>query len=309
MLAARLKNIFFILMATQVASVSVAFAFWCCVVMTMVEASPQESFDAVLCLGAAFFVATVGFLFIFYKRIVRFDGAHHSLTSRCRIAAQKVILVVGAASALAGLLFISTRIALIMAGFTVMTMALIGILHWISCHLLHRLYNLPHNKIKVLVLGMNGRTKAFCQVINDTGHLGAEVHGYLDEREMEGAPARYLGTIDDISVILRSQVIDMVSIFLPIRTYYDTIDKIMGICRFYGVTSYIVGNVFAADTLHRVPTSINDFGNMAFSSASIDYVGLAVKRLFDIVCALAGLVILSPLLLAIAIFIKIVSRG
>lgn len=309
MLAARLKNIFFTLLATQVASVSVSFVFWCYVVLMDGTTEPNDIIVTLFFLVAAFFLSAVCFLVLFYKRMVRFSNIRHSITAGGIISAQMVLLVVGILSVIIALWCGTPHTPLVMAGFTVMTMVLVAILHMISSHLLRRLYNHPRNKLKVLVLGMNHRTKEFCQIIQDTEHMGAEVHGYLDVREFEGAPVKYLGTIDDLGNVLRSQVIDMASIFLPIRSFYDAIDLIIETCGFYGVTSYIVGNVFEADTIKRVPTSINDFGNMAYSSTTVDYVGLAFKRIFDFFSSLAGLIVLSPLFLLIAVYIKIVSRG
>jgi exopolysaccharide biosynthesis polyprenyl glycosylphosphotransferase len=309
MLAARLKNIFFTLLAIQIASVAVSFAFACRLVLAETADDSHAAAITMVFLVAAFFISSVSFLILFYKRMVRFSNVHRSVTYGGLFSAQCVLLIVGAAAVLLSLYCREPYAAKLLAGFTGVAMVLCAALHLISSHLLYRLYNHPRNKLKVLVLGMNRRTKEFCKIIKDTEHMGAEVYGYLDVRDVEGAPVRYLGTIDDLGVILRSEVIDMVSIFLPIRSFYDAIDLIIETCGFYGVTSYIVGNVFEADTIKRVPTSINDFGNMAYSSTTIDYVGLAFKRVFDFFAALAGLVVLSPVLLGVAAYIKMVSKG
>ena len=309
MLAARLKNIFFTLLAIQIASVSVSFVFWCYIVLFEAPADGHDAVITLFFLVAAFFISAVSFLILFYKRMVSFSNVHHSVTYGGLASAESVLLIVGAALLLFSLLRGNAHAAKLLAGFTGLAVVLCAALHLIASHLLYRLYNHPRNKLKVLVLGMNRRTEEFCQIIKDTGHMGADVYGYLDVREVEGAPTRYLGTIDDLGVILRSEVIDMVSIFLPIRSFYDAIDLIIETCGFYGVTSYIVGNVFEADTIKRVPTSINDFGNMAYSSTTVDYVGLAFKRVFDFFAGLAGLIVLSPIMLGVAAYIKLVSKG
>lgn len=309
MLAARLKNIFFTLLATQIASVSIAFVLWCYIVLADDSSPTRDVIVTVFFLVAEFFIAAVSALVLFYKKMVRFTNITYSVTSGGIIDAMLALLIVGCLSLILAFVYGTPHTPIVVAGFTLTTMALILILHMIGSSVLRRLYNHPRNKLKVLVLGMNHRTEEFCQIVKDTAHLGAEVHGYLDVKPVEGAPVRYLGTIDDLGVILRGEVIDMASIFLPIRSFYDTIDIIIETCGFYGVTSYIVGNVFEADTIKRVPTSISDFGNMAYSSTTVDYVGLAIKRLFDIFSSLAGLIVLSPLLLGVAVFIKLVSRG
>ncbi len=309
MLAARLKNIFFMLLATQIISVSAAFVFSCSVVL---GEAPVDGHDAIVGLFhviAAFFVTVVSFLVLFYKHMIRFNTAHSSLTYGCLISSQCVLLTVGALGAVVAFLHSDPHAAKLLAGFTGMSMFFCALLHLLGSHLLHRFYNHPNNKLRVLVLGMNERTRDFCKIIKDTEHMGAEVFGYLDLREYPGSGVRYLGTLNDLDSILRGQVIDMVSVFLPVRTFYDEIDRIIEICGFYGITSYIVGNVFEADTIRRVPTSINDFGNMAYSSTTVDYVGLAFKRVFDILAAIAGMIVCFPVMLCVAAYIKLASRG
>ncbi|MDR1744874.1 MAG: hypothetical protein LBS30_03880, partial [Planctomycetota bacterium] len=294
MIAARLKNIFFTLLVTQIASASIAFVLCGYVVLNHEAASTHEDIVSLFYLITAFFASTVCFLILFYKRMVRFDNARRSVTASGIVSAEKAILCAGAAAAIAAVLLGAPHSLPFLAGVTATTMILVALLHVISCSLLHRLYNHPNNKLKVLVLGMNRRAVEFCTIIGDTEHIGAEILGYLDVRELPEAPVKYLGGIDALENTLRSEVIDMASIFLPVRSFYDVVDHVIETCGFYGVTSYIVGNVFEAANIKRVPTSINDFGNMAFSSTTVDYVGLALKRVFDFLSCMAGLAVLSP---------------
>lgn len=310
MLAARLKNIFFMLLATQVVSVTASFVFWCSVVLGEAPADGHDAIVGLFHLIAAFFVTVVSFLVLFYKHMIRFSGMNSSVTYGGLVSAQSVLILVGGLGmGVAWLAEGDAHSAKLLGGFTGLSMLICAALHLTGSYFVHRYYNNPNNKISVLVLGMNSRTREFCKIIRNTQHLGAEVFGYLDEREGKNADIRYLGKLEDLDSILKGQVIDMVSVFLPVRTFYDDIDRIIDVCGFYGITSYIVGNVFEADSIRRVPTSINDFGNMAYSTTTVDYVGLAVKRVFDFVAALAGLLLFSPVMLCVAAYIKLVSRG
>ncbi len=309
MLAARLKNIFFTLLMTQILSVLLAFVLWCYMVRSEGIGSKSETATSLYFLEGVFFLAVICFLVFFFRKMTRFRSDNDSVTVGIITDAEVVLLTVGVVSIFAAYLYGTERTPWVIVGFTLTGMAFIFLLHFLASSLLHKIYNLPRNKLKVLVVGMNHRTKAFCQIIRGTSHLGAEVHGYLDAKPGGGAPVRDRGGVDDLGVILRSEVIDMTAIFLPIRSYYDTIDHIIDTCGFYGVTSYLIGNVFDADIARRVPTSINDFGNMAYSTITVDYAGLAFKRILDFLAALAALLFFSPLLLAIAVYIKLVSPG
>lgn len=309
MLAARLKNIFFTMLAIKIVGISLSFVFWC---YTILRSPPSSDDDDVVVtvffLMAVFFLALIGFAVIFYKKTIRFHN-FHSITSETFRTAQITMFLIGAVFWVLSELYGTEQTSLVVAGFTILSMLLIGVLHGIGSILLRILYNLPRNKLNVLALGMNSRTREFCQIVHDTPHLGAEVRGYLDVREMENAPVPYLGAIDNLGVIMRTEVIDLAFIFLPIRSFYDTVDIIIETCGFYGVTSCIVGNIFEAENVKKQPFGINDFGNIAFSSTSVDYIGLWTKRMLDVVASAIGLLLLSPMLAAVAVYIKCVSRG
>ncbi len=312
MLAARLKVIFFTFLVTEILSTLISMVFWCGVIVRRHAASDptSDTIADLFFLLSPFFISVIGFLIIFYRRMVHFIKENQSVANRGLLSAEVVLLCAGGVSLIMTTFYGTPHSSIVVLGFTLMAMVLALVLHLVSAYFLGKWYNHPRNKLNVLVLGMNYRTKQFCQIINKTLHIGAEVCGYLDEREVEDAPSRYLGTLDDLDKVLRARVVDMVSIFLPIRSFYDTIGDIIKTCGFYGVTSYLVGNVFEAhDGIRRVQTSINDFGNMAYSATSADYVGLVMKRVFDVVAAAFGLILLSPLLLGIAVFIKVSSKG
>lgn len=308
MLAARLRNIFVTMLAIQIVGISLSFVFWCYIILRSPTVPAGAVMATVFFLMAVFFLAMISFTVIFYKKMIRFHN-FHSVTSESFTAAQIALFLVGVVFWLLSELHWAEGTSVVIAGFTLLSMFLITLLHGIGTCLLRRLYNLPRNKLGVLALGMNSRTREFCQIIRDTPHLGAEVRGYLDVREMEDAPVPYLGTIDNLGVIMRTEVIDMAFIFLPIRSFYDTVDIIIETCGFYGVTSCIVGNIFEAENVKKQPFSINDFGNIAFSSTSVDYIGLWSKRMLDILASALGMLLLSPMLAAVALYVKCVSRG
>lgn len=312
MIAARLKNIFFMLLASQIACVSVSVVFWCFVILRDERDDPVGAHGTIatlFILAAAFFISVVSFLVFFYRRMVRFSRMRRSVTYGGLISTFGVLLAVTVISLPVTLLTSEIRAVEFTAAFAGTAMLLYAFLHAVGGRILRKIYNHPRNRLNVLVLGMNNRTLEFCQIIKNTKHIGAEVHGYLDVREFPDAPVPYLGALGDLDAVLRNQVIDMVSIFLPVRSFYDAIDKIIETCGFYGVTSFIVGNVFEATSIRRVPTSISDFGSMAYSSTTVDYVGLAVKRAFDVIASAAGLIVLSPVMLCVAAYIKLSSKG
>ncbi|MDR1612654.1 MAG: sugar transferase [Planctomycetota bacterium] len=309
MLAARLKNIFFTLLATDVFSSCVAFVVWCSIIYHRPASYGFTPVGAVFFLTALFLLNIFGFLIAFYHKIVYCSSFSHSVTRGGFIEAQINVAVLGAF--FLGLVeyFSGGRIWLLTAGYTATTMILITLTHMAATRFLKKLYNAPGNKLSILLVGMNRRTGDFSSILNSTPHLGCEIRGYLDYEAAENSPLPFLGLPDRLDGILKGEVVDVIFIFLPVRSFYDDIQKVIETAAFYGVTAHIVGNVFEADGIKKTPLCINDFGSMAFSSTSVNHFSLGVKRIFDIAVSFLALVFISPLLLLIAVFIKIRAGG
>lgn len=186
-------------------------------------------------------------------------------------------------------------------------MILIIISHAICGLVFNKIYNRPENKVKVLVAGMNHRARNFCATLQASPHLGIEVRGYIDAEQRSNAGLAYAGGLDDLGDILRQEVIDVVFIFLPVRSFYDEIHKIIEITGFYGVTAHIIGNVFEAECMRKHSLCINDLVAMAFSSTTEDYFGLSVKRIMDVVIASVALIALFPVFILLGLFILLVD--
>ncbi|MDR0361571.1 MAG: sugar transferase [Planctomycetota bacterium] len=309
MLAARLKNIFFSLLVIEMLGCSASFMGWCYHIHLHDNIAAYDTNITVFFLIAIFFIAVVFFFILFFQKILRFSSFTTSVSWGGFLDAQILLAALGLA--FAGIAWFNGIVGAptVMLGFSGVAMAIIMALHLVVSTLLRKSYNHPRNKLRILVVGMNNRTRAFCGVLQTTIHLGAELRGYLDEDQVENAPIPHVGKPEQLGDTLRDKVVDVVFIFLPVRTFYDTIENVIETCGFYGVTSYIVGNVFESDTIKKQPLCINDFGNMAFSGTTVDYVGMAVKRVADVIMATIGLIVLSPIVAAIAAYIKIVSPG
>ncbi len=293
MLAARLKNIFFSLLAVEIVSSTFSFILLCYLIHNHRETFGEDTARPLFCLVALFLFSLMNFIVVFYQKVVRFSSFDHSITWGGFFKAQISLAIMALIFICFAEAYVDRGTSLAIVGYTLLSMFLISTLYIITSQTLRGLYNLPTNKLRVLVVGMNDRTKTFCTVLRNTPHLGAEVRGYLDDRETE-SPVPYFGDTKNLGVILRREVIDIVFIFLPVRSFYDTIQLIIETSAFYGVTSYIVGNVFEADNIKKHPLCINDFGSMAFSSTTVDYLGLAAKRILDALLSATALVITAP---------------
>jgi exopolysaccharide biosynthesis polyprenyl glycosylphosphotransferase len=162
-------------------------------------------------------------------------------------------------------------------------------------------YNLRY----VLVVGAGPRAIAFAEKLEGHRELGLRVRGFVDD-EITTVPARwsYLGKLDVIETLLHNDVIDEVAICLPF-SQWDRMNAISQLCEEEG-------------KIVRVPV---DMLERAFSSGRIEELdgtpvysivsgpdrlaAFVVKRALDVVVAASALILLSPLLLGVATWIRV----
>jgi exopolysaccharide biosynthesis polyprenyl glycosylphosphotransferase len=153
----------------------------------------------------------------------------------------------------------------------------------------------------ILVVGTGPAARSFAARLEGRRDLGLQVMGYLADGEAatmaRGKPV--LGPLEDIEEVLHTRVVDEVAICLP-ATSINRVEPITRLCEEEGKIVRIpldeVGGLM-------IPGGrAEDFDGMTILSLVYGpdrVVGLAAKRLMDIVGALIGIVALSPVLLAL----------
>ena len=163
----------------------------------------------------------------------------------------------------------------------------------------------------VLIVGAGEVGENLVDTINSNAYLGYHVIGYLDDN-IEGSVKGIdiIGKVDDLQKIFESNtIVDRVIISIAPR-HYEALEKLMKVCEKNGVRADIVPDYYRYLTSHP---NIELLDNIPLISArylplDIFYNDL-VKRLFDIVFVVCTSIIISPLLLIVAISIKLTSKG
>jgi exopolysaccharide biosynthesis polyprenyl glycosylphosphotransferase len=157
----------------------------------------------------------------------------------------------------------------------------------------------------VLVVGVGPRAQAFAAKLEDHRELGLRVKGFIDDKAMELPPKwRYLGALDAIESLLHNEVIDEVAICLPFSEW-DKMNAIAHLCEEEGkivrVPVDVLDHAFAAGRVEELD------GTPVYSmiTGPDRVIALIVKRTLDLVVALAGLVVLSPIFIATALWIRL----
>jgi exopolysaccharide biosynthesis polyprenyl glycosylphosphotransferase len=164
-----------------------------------------------------------------------------------------------------------------------------------------------HRRRAVLV-GTDEHIDAVAHALATTGDAQVNVMGFVSLNERPDNGLRALGSLRDIGAIIDEQRVDEVIIADPAFPEQETVE-LVDQCHQRGVTVRIAPSTMEI-LVHRaefVPgQSVPLFELRPPVFEGFDY---ALKRSFDIVGALVILALLSPLLLACALAVKLTSRG
>jgi len=199
------------------------------------------------------------------------------------------------------------------AGFGLVSFALVVSMRMALRYNLRRLRERGHNRKSLVIVGGGSRAQAFAAHMNRRQDLGYKILGYVDSdpdysnRTIEGS--RYLGTIEDLSWLMSTEIIDEVAIALPIKSHYSEIERAVGLLEEQGITAHVLSDLFPQKlaTAHSV-----DFDGMpivTLGSVPPFSWRTEAKRLMDLSVSLILLVISAPVLLVAAIAIKLDSAG
>jgi Undecaprenyl-phosphate glucose phosphotransferase len=163
---------------------------------------------------------------------------------------------------------------------------------------------------RVLIVGTGDVGRMIFQKIQSNPGLGYEAVGFVAADDQDEAPlgAPILGHGGDLSFLIDEHQIDEVIIALPEATHQEIL-LLIAECERGKVVIRVFPDVFQ---IMASQVSIGDLGGLPLLTVrSIALRGWrrVAKRLVDVVGATIGLVIISPLMMLMAILIKLDSRG
>ena len=169
-------------------------------------------------------------------------------------------------------------------------------------------YNLKH----ILLVGYSRSAEEYINRLQDNPQWGYVVCGILDDHVPRGTlykGVKVLGSIGNLDYILPENKLDEIAITLSLKDY-EHLEKIVDICEKSGVHTK-----FIPDYNSLIPTHPYTEDLMGLPVINIRYVPLTntinmlLKRAMDIVGALFGILITSPIMLLSALLVKLSSTG
>jgi exopolysaccharide biosynthesis polyprenyl glycosylphosphotransferase len=178
--------------------------------------------------------------------------------------------------------------------------------------LLDYLHKLGYNQVNLLIVGTGRRARDFIHVVKSHANWGLRIVGLIDDdhgmfgKEIEGY--RVLGRIQDIPFIIHRKVIDRVIFVVP-RLWLNRIDEAVLACEREGIPTSISMDLYNLRIATVRQTDFSGFPLLDFETFSAKEWQLFIKRAFDIAFSLFLLILLAPLMVLIALTIKLTSAG
>jgi exopolysaccharide biosynthesis polyprenyl glycosylphosphotransferase len=162
----------------------------------------------------------------------------------------------------------------------------------------------------VLICGTGLRARSATLELPDDREFRYHLEGYVDSAPQPqcAGMAPYLGHLSDLELLLMRLPIDEVLIALPIKSHFNEIEDIISVCGRAGIeVQYSLDLFTAAATKHHSVGAV-DGSRVVLEMVHRDQ-RLLLKNVLDRILATVGLLLLSPVLLLIALAIKLSGPG
>ena len=164
---------------------------------------------------------------------------------------------------------------------------------------------------KTLLVGSETNCASVLEKLNKSHGSRYQVVGYVNSegrisQSLNGVPI--LGSLDHLPVIIGSHPIDSVLIAMPSNDHQKILN-IIKLCETRGLEYRIIPDLFELITKQIKIGEINGLPTLTLGETRLRGSGKTIKRMMDIVFSLGLLIICSPLMVILAIIIKLSSDG
>lgn len=179
-------------------------------------------------------------------------------------------------------------------------------------YILSRLRRKGFNQKHVMLVGFSDASDQFIDACRRNPDWGYHIYGIVDDIAEVGEGykgVRVVGRISELEHILAQNTIDEIAITLPLAAYAK-LDGIVHVCEKSGVHTKFIPDY--NNIIHSKPVTEDMDGLPVINIRNVpltDPVKATAKRAVDICGALVGIILFSPVMLVVAILIKLTSPG
>ncbi len=170
-----------------------------------------------------------------------------------------------------------------------------------------------HNLRYILILGTNRRALEFARRLDATPEWGYRVLGFVDQEWHEtGIPGNSYPlrcSLSELSDYLRHNVVDEVANYLPLRSFYEHSSRIAALCEQHGIFMRFDPEIFDLKIARARAEDIDGKTHITAHSSPPEGWPVLLKRILDVILSLALLILIAPLMIAVALLVKLTSKG
>jgi exopolysaccharide biosynthesis polyprenyl glycosylphosphotransferase len=163
----------------------------------------------------------------------------------------------------------------------------------------------------VLILGTGPEAHALRHHLESIRHLGYTFKGFIDftdpSSRFTSTSGDVVGTLDTLFQHARKHFVD--EIFFTTPCERGIVQNVLDQARIHGVDLRVVPDMYDGLAWNSPIEYIGQFPTIPLHCGHVPEVGLLIKRVIDILFSTVALILLSPVLLAVAIAVKLDSRG
>jgi exopolysaccharide biosynthesis polyprenyl glycosylphosphotransferase len=203
---------------------------------------------------------------------------------------------------------IPRSIVLITVGLVTITLSLRRLIYRA---LIYRRFENGVGTRNVLIVGTGPEAHALRHHLESIRHLGYTFKGFIDfpssNSRMTATSGDVVGTLDTLFQNARKQFVD--EIFFTTPCERGIVQDVLIQARAHGVDLRVVPDMYDGLAWNTPIEYIGQFPTIPLHCGQVQEIRLLLKRVLDVVFSTLVLIVLSPVLLAVAIAVKLDSRG
>jgi len=170
------------------------------------------------------------------------------------------------------------------------------------------------NLRNAVIVGCGPRGALIGRELRNRPDLGYLLLGYIDDipapqSALHNGSEKLLGSLAELEGLLQTEKVDEVFVALPVKSYYEAIDRVIALGAELGLMVRIPADSFEFRLAKANIDYLDDTAFLTLRTVKENLPGLVIKRAIDMVGSAIALVALLPVFAVIAIAVKLDSPG
>ncbi len=166
----------------------------------------------------------------------------------------------------------------------------------------------------VLIFGIDARAISFAQKIVANPESGYRLLGFVDDEwggtaEFKKSGFAFACKYAELPEFMRHNVVDEAVVFLPFASFHLHWAEVASLCTNYGTTLRVDPDAFGLSALRWHARELDGLLYISTKTSTADQSALVIKRMIDVAVSGSLLVLMAPMLLLVALAIKLTSPG